>query len=566
MARRRLKTDFLTRRGALALFGGAAIGFASSRVSAQGAHKVLTIGLNQFPGIFHSGFALTTSTDYILSMTRRPLVAYDAAWKLVPMLAAEVPTEANGLMRRREENGRTIVEARFTLSPAACWADGTPVSTKDILFSLKVGKDERIGYVSTSIYRAIESIAAESDTVFTVRFAQAPCDMATMADFLVLPAHVEGKRFEADPLAYKARTAYDTDTINPGLYHGPYRIAELRKGDSVVVVRNEHWKGQKPYFDRIVLRAIENSAALQNNLLSGAVDYLPGELGLAVDQAMALEQRAAGRFVVRYNQGLTHEQLGIDMLHPILSDVRVRRAIAHAIDKDTINQQLWGGKHMPSAWLRNPRDPVHTDDVVKYPYDPARAAALLEEAGWKKGADGIRANAKGERLRFALTGVGGNRAVQLTQQIVQAQLKAVGIDLELRSAPARVLFGEITQQRKTGGMLLYAYKPLPGGNPRNGFHSSQIPRPETNYAGQNFFGWSNAEVDRTTDALLDTCEPQARSALWKKLQQVFAEEVPVIPLFFRAEADIMPPWLSGIVPTGHSHLSTLWVETWSATA
>lgn len=560
MARRRL--TLLTRRETLGLALGVAV---APRFAQAAPHTLLAIGLSQFPGIFHQGFALTTSTDYILSMTHRPLVAYDADWKLVPLLAREIPSEENGRLIRREENGRTVILARFTISPDYAWGDGTPVTSRDFIFSLKVAKDERIGYVSTSIYRAIESITAESDDTFLVKFATAPCDMASMSEFMTLPAHIEEKIYDADPLAYKARTAYDTDTTNPGLYHGPYRIAELRKGDSAVLVRNEHWKGKRPHFDRITIRAIENSAALQNNLLSGAVDYVPGELGLAVDQAMALAPRVSGRFVIRYNEGLTHEQIGFDMLHPILSDPRVRRAIAHGIDKETINKQLWGGKHLVSHWLRNPKDPVSTDEIVKYPYDPARAQGMLEEAGWKAGPDGVRLNDKGERLRFTLIGVGGNRAVMLTQQIMQSQLRQIGIDLEIKSAPARVLFGEITQRRQTGGAMIYAYKPLPGSNPRNGFHSSQIPRAETNYAGQNFFGWANEEIDRVTDALETVCESQERDALWKRLQQVYAEEVPVIPLFFRAEADIMPPWLTGIVPTGHSHLPTLWVENWSAT-
>jgi peptide/nickel transport system substrate-binding protein len=558
-----MTTARVSRRETLALALGGAMVAGGAHAAP---HGTLTIGISQFPGIFHQGFALTTSTDYILSFTHRPLVAYDADWKLVPLLAREIPSEENGRLTRREENGRTITEARFTISSDYCWGDGTPVTSRDFIFSLKVGKDERIGYVSTSIYRAIESIVAESDDTFIVRFASPPCDMAAMADFLVLPAHLEEPVFDADPLAYKARTRYDTETTNPGLHHGPYRIAELRKGDSAVLVRNEHWKGKRPHFDRFTIRAIENSAALQNNLLSGAVDYVPGELGLAVDQAMALAPRVAGRFVIRYNEGLTHEQIGIDMMHPILSDVRVRRALAHAIDKETINRQLWGGKHLVSRWLRNPKDPVSTDEIVKYPYDPARAGALLEEAGWQAGTDGIRVNQKGERLRFTLIGVGGNRAVLLTQQIVQSQLKRIGVDLEIKSAPARVLFGEITQRRQTGGMMIYAFKPLPGGNPRNGFHSSQIPRAETNYAGQNFFGWADPEIDRVTDGLETVCEPQARTALWKRLQQLYAEQVPVIPLFFRAEADIMPPWLTGIVPTGHSHLPTLWAEHWAATA
>ena len=134
-----------------------------------------------------------------------------------------------------------------------------------------------------------------------------------------------------------------------------------------------------------MVRVIENTAALEANLRSGAVDYIPGELGLSIDQALAFEKRFGADFNIVYKPGLIYEHIDLNLDTPILADRRVRRALLHGIDRVAISEQLFGG-HQPVAHsFVNPSDWIYTEDVRRYRFDPARARALLEEAGWRVG-------------------------------------------------------------------------------------------------------------------------------------------------------------------------------------
>ena len=124
-----------------------------------------------------------------------------------------------------------------------------------------------------------------------------------------------------------------------------------------------------------------------------------GELGLPVEQAAALERRTAGRFKVAYKPGLIYEHLDLRLDNPILADVRVRQALLLSIDRAQIVARLFEGRQIVAHGSVNPLDPMHDRDVPQWPFDAARAAALLDAAGWTRGADGIRRNAAGERCR-----------------------------------------------------------------------------------------------------------------------------------------------------------------------
>src|SRR5690606_12444165 len=121
-------------------------------------------------------------------------------------------------------------------------------------------------------------------------------DFASMGDFQPLPAHLERARWQEDPRAYRTRTGYDTQTTNPGLWDGPYRVAGVQPGASVTLERNAAWTGPAPQFRRITIRTVENTPALEAQLLAGQVDMIAGELGLPIEQAIALERRAGTRF------------------------------------------------------------------------------------------------------------------------------------------------------------------------------------------------------------------------------------------------------------------------------
>ena len=127
-----------------------------------------------------------------------------------------------------------------------------------------------------------------------------------------MPSHLERIAFK-QPAEYRFRTTYDTDPTNPGLYFGPYRVVSIESGAEVVLEQNPYWYGSKPHFQRIVVRVIENTAALEANLLSSAIDYVAGELGFTIEQALSFERRKGDRYDVVYKPGLIYEHLDFNL-------------------------------------------------------------------------------------------------------------------------------------------------------------------------------------------------------------------------------------------------------------
>ncbi|MBL8663519.1 MAG: peptide ABC transporter substrate-binding protein, partial [Candidatus Odyssella sp.] len=377
----------------------------------------------------------------------------------------------------------------------------------------------------------------------------------------ILPAHLEEKAF-AEPADYRNRTLFDREPANKGLYAGPYRVTEVVPGSHIALAPNEHWWGQKPHFQRVVVRVIENTAALEANLLSGAVDYVAGELGLSLEQVLAMEERLKDRFRFVYKAGLIYEHMDVNLDHPILKDKRVRQALLLGIDRGKLSEQLFKGKQPVAHSSVNPLDWVNNPDTPKYGFDPERAKKLLEEAGWTEIRGGIRHNKAGERLSFAFMTTAGNRTRELIQQIVQGQWRQIGIDARILNQPARVFFGTTVTQRKFDGVALFAWISAPESVPRTTLHSSFIPTAANNWSGQNTTGFKNAEADALIDRIERELDREKRRALWHRLQVLYAEELPALPLFFRADGYVLPHWLDGVVPTGHQYSTTLWIERW----
>jgi peptide/nickel transport system substrate-binding protein len=523
----------------------------------------LTIGITQFPSTFNPLIDAMMAKSFILGMTRRPVTAYDPDWNLVCLLCAELPTLENGLAKIEplKDGGGEGMALTLKIHPGATWGDGTPVTAEDVVFTWQVGRHPDTGVGNFEAYRRILDVEAVDEKTVVLHGDRVTFDYNDMSGLTLLPAHLERAAF-AEPREYRNRTLFDTDTTNPGLYFGPYRIASVELGSHVVLVPNETWWGEKPAFERITVRTIENTAALEANLLSGGIDYIAGELGLTVDQALAFEKRHGENFKVLYRSGLAYEHIDLNLDSPILADRRVRRALLTAIDREAISQRLFEGRQPVANGFVNPLDWVHDPDLPKYPYDPEAAAALLDEAGWSDIRDGIRHNAAGEPLRVVLMTTAGNRMRELVEQVLQSQWKQVGIETEIRNEPARVFFGETVTMRRFPHMAMFAWISSPENVPRTTQHSDQIPTEANNWAGQNYTGYARPEVDELIDAIEVELDRDKRLALWKRLQAIYAEELPVLPLYFRADPYVMPKWLDGVRPTGHQYPSTLWVEDW----
>ncbi|MBK8908322.1 MAG: peptide ABC transporter substrate-binding protein [Rhodospirillales bacterium] len=522
----------------------------------------LVIGITQFPSTLHPNIDSMMAKSYVLGMSQRPITAYDADWTLVCVLCTELPTIDNGLaVPETTPDGKPGIAVTYKLLPEAAWGDGTPLTTADVLYSWTVGKHEKSGVIPKEFYRRLYAIDVHDDKSFTLHFDKLTFDYNAISDFHLLPAHIDAPAF-AQPESYRFRTAYETDTINPGLWLGPYRIAEVVSGSHVLLAANPHWWGEPPAFERIVVRVIENTAALEANLLSGAIDMIAGELGLTLDQAVALEKRHHERFRFLYKPGLVYEHVDLNLDSPVLADRRVRRALLHAIDRDAISAQLFAGRQPVAHTSVNPLDWVHADDVPQYPYAPETAARLLDDAGWGTMQGGIRHNAAGAPLALEIMTTAGNRSRELVQQVLQSQWRTIGIDVRIRNEPARVFFGQTVSQRRFSAMAMFAWISAPESVPRTTLHSEQIPTAANAWAGQNYTGFRNAEMDALIDAIEVELDRDARKALWRRMQHLYAEELPALPLYFRAEPYILPVWLAGVTPTGHQYPTTLRVEQW----
>jgi len=542
----------------------------SSATHAAEARKDLRIGISQFPSSLHPYFDEMVAKSLVLGATTRPVTVHGADWKPHCMLCTELPSYENGRAKKEpRDDGTTGIAATYTLIDGLVWGDGKPVTTRDILFAYEVGKHPKSGVGNGEFFtKDVVSIDAVDDRTFIIHFLKEKCDFAPIGGYYPLPEHLERAIFEKDPETYKNRTLYNTDPANPGLWFGPYRIAKVETGATLRIEKNPVWKGKAPWFDSVTFRTIDNSAALTANLLSGDVDYIAGELGVMLDEAISFEKRLKaskpGKFEVVYKQGLTYEHIDLPLDKPPFNDLNLRKGLMHAIDRAAISKQIFGGKQAAAVSNVNPLDTVFTGEVPQYGHDPEQAGTLLDEAGWKLKGDGFRYNEKGEKLRITLSTTAGNRTREMIAQAIQSDLKKAGIELAIDLQPARVLFGDTMRERKFTGGVMYAWMSAPQSIPKTTLYSKMIPTKENNWAGQNYPAYASEKMDKLIDDLDTVCAPDENMALWHELQRMYADELPALPLYYRADSFFMPVWLKGVTPTGHLHPSTLWIENWSA--
>ena len=374
----------------LALLAGAA---------AAQPHRALVIGVSSFPTSLNPVVDPEVIKSYVLGFTDRPIDAFDPDKHLVCLLCTEIPSLANGDAAMEGAGMRVTIHFK----PGLTWADGAPLGAADLAFTARVGRDPKSGFANTKTWQKVSAVDVPDPLTAIVHLSEPTYDFDQWGE--VLPAHLEQPVFDAatEPGAYIQHSLYNREPLNPGLYNGPYRIGAIDTGSQLVLERNEHWTGPRPYFDRLVIRAIGNTAALQANLLSGDVDMVPGDgAGLTLDQVLALQRQDPNRFTYAYKPNLAYSHVDLQLDNPILADVRVRRALLMGIDRQTIVDKLEGGRVPVANTFVNPSEPQYSPDVAVYPYDPARARALLAEAGWTPAADGICRNAAGQRLSLGV--------------------------------------------------------------------------------------------------------------------------------------------------------------------
>lgn len=539
----------------------AVLGFASPAY----ALNELVLGMSTAPGSLNPITSAMMATSFINGMRLRFVTAYDANWQRVCLLCTELPTFENGRARivdlppDEKGNPRKGVETDFELKPMV-WGDGTPLTVRDIQFTIAVGQNPKSGVPSSEEYRRIIKFEAKDDRHFTLTRDRITYDYNAL-DLTPLPAHLEKPIFDADPADYRNKTLYDSEPTNPGLGFGPYRFVELIPGNRIALEPNPHWTGPAPAFRRILVKIFENSASLEANLVSGNVDYIPGESGLSLNQALALQKLHGERFDFVFKPSLTYAHIDVKLDNPLLADIRVRRALLMAIDRQGISDRLFQGKQPVADGDVNPLDPMWSPVARRYAYDPEGAKKLLDEAGFSDIRNGIRHNAKGEKLSIVLDFASGNRMNDLLSQVIQSQLRQVGIELRLKAAPARIYFAQLVK-RNFEGLAFYSWVTSPQSVPRTTLYSTEIPTKENGWSGQNYPGYARKAMDEALDGAERELDPAKRRSYFADILRLYSEDLPVLPMYFRVDSFIIPKRLKGLVPTGTQYSSTLWIETW----
>ena len=520
----------------------------------------LVLAMTQMPGTWNPLISSMLAKSLIANMTARPMTAWNADWKLVCLVCTELPTLENGKARVIDlPDGKKGMELDVEMRDLR-WGDGVPVSARDVAFTLEVGRHPLSGVASSEYYKRVIKFDSHDDRRFTMTIDRVTFDYNRLG-LTLLPAHIEKPIFDANPAEYRNRTAYDTDSTNPGLAFGPYRIVEVVSGSRIALERNPSWIGEKPYFRRIVVRIIESTAALEANLLSGNVDYVLGELGLSLDQAIAFEKRHKDKYDVVYKPALIYEHIDINLDNKLLADRRIRQAMLLAVDRQAISDKLFDGKQPVAHGGISTLDPMYSPAARQYGYDPQAARALLDQAGFASLKNGVRQNAAGERLSIELSTTAGNRVRELVAQVIQSQLRLVGIEVRIKAEPPRIFF-EAMGRRTFGGLGMYAWVQQPGSVPRSSLHSKEIPSAANGWSGQNYTSYANPEMDKTLDAAERELDEGKRRALFAEIQSLVADDLPSLPLFFRVDPFVIPKALKGVVPTGTLNSSTLWIEQW----
>jgi peptide/nickel transport system substrate-binding protein len=549
----------------IALAALCALPMAVSAVPAQ-AKDDLVIGVAQFPSSLHPDIDSEVIKAYVDDFAIRPITAYDAAWKNTCLLCTELPTIENGLAKlETQPDGSKGMAVTLKLKPDLKWGDGVPVTTKDLVFTWKIGSDPASGFSNNHPWSRATKIDVIDDHTAVLHLSKVLTSYNEWDQ--LIPEHIEGPLYEKAGGAgeYLKTTYYNRAPTTAGLWDGPYMVTAYQSGSQIELSPNPNWAGTKPGFKHIVIKLIANTAALQANLLSGDVDMVAGEgIGLTIDQALALRKQHPDQFTYIFKPSLTYEHIDLQKDNPILQDVRVRRALLMAMDRKTLTQKLFEGLQPVAATWVNPLDPNYDNSLQPVPYDLAKAKALLAEAGWKPGPDGVCRNEKGDRLSLELMTTAGNQLRELTEQVIQSQLKNACVEINIKNEPPRTLFGETVKQRTFTGMVMYGWSSTVGESPRETLDSDSIPTKANNYGGANYIAFSNKKMDADIDAADSELDPARQKAIWADMQQIYYDELPVLPLFFRSEPHIIPKWLVGYTPTGQGDMSPLWAENWKS--
>ncbi|WP_019587372.1 peptide ABC transporter substrate-binding protein [Deinococcus apachensis] len=534
------------------------------------ANNSLVVGTSQEPPNVLDYWAtnnLAISTE-VNNYMAAALIGIDNEGDLYPEIAATVPTLANGGYKVVKNAAGDVVRnsVTYTIRPDAKWSDGRAITPADFQFWLKVQNDERVPVPDRDPWENAKITVADKDT-FTITY-DPPYLFADQVSPSAAPAHIMNAAWNAFDAATKNQK--DAKAVNeqwtkfigqfttsrnlPKVVSGPFRPTSWRPGNSLSMTRNpNYWRkpqgGEDKYVQTVTYRFIPNTNTLKVNVLSGQIDAV-SSVGLTFDQALDLQRSARNKFNVYFVPGAVWEHIDVNTRSPKakdldLDDPRMRQALLLSIDRDALVKALFQGRQPVSNNFVNPLSRVYNENVRDYNLNVAQAKQLFTQLGWKPGSDGILEKG-GKKLILSFGTTAGNTTRERVQQILQNQWKQVGVQVNIQNYPASVFFGPDFLSKGQEGkwdLAMYAWTANPIFEQGDLFKADGIPTAANGYSGQNYSGWNNAEYNRLHKQALTEFNLADRIKLMDRMQTLWSNEVPSLPLYFRANPYTKVPGL-----------------------
>ncbi|HTU73919.1 MAG TPA: peptide ABC transporter substrate-binding protein [Trebonia sp.] len=490
----------------------------------------VVVGLAEEPDLLVQDFTGRHSTWAVLSPLTLKLIRYDDHWRPWAELAERVPGTRDGSWRR-DDDGRTTVTYR--LRAGLRWHDGTPLTARDAVAAFELLRSLRADYPHRPIVEAIEEMHVTGDDglSLTVRWGNAKPYAPFEEWGTVLPARLLQSATLDDPGRWTRE-----ESLRCPISHGPFRIGEWVAGSHLRLVRHARHPRGMPRLSEIEFRFFRDPAELRDAVAGGRV-HVTELSGFSAADAEALAG-CSPRVRVANVPSSMWEHLDFNLSDRHLADLRVRQAIAHAIDREAIAAEVHRGLcQVAHSWLP-PRHPAHNDQVERYPHDPRRSRELLAAAGFRPGPGGVLIDPDGRPLSFGLLTTarpGGGRwtassSRPLVAERMARQLAAVGIELRPEAVTADKAFARF-RSRDFPHLAMFAWSI---GLEANGYlmwHSSQVPDGPGCY-GTNLPGWRSALNDQVLEKIIAEGDPDARDKLIREQQVEWARQLPSLPLFF----------------------------------
>ncbi|MGX1320122.1 peptide/nickel transport system substrate-binding protein [Bradyrhizobium sp. USDA 377] len=516
----------------------ATLEYKPTKAGGGGALKIL---LWQAPTLLNPHFALGTKDQIAARIFFEPLAGWDKDGNLVPCLAAEVPTKANGGLAA---DGLSVI---WKLKQGVKWHDGKPFTADDVVFTWQYAADLATAAYTTGSYKDIKVEKIDDHAVKVIYKAPTPFWADPFVGGQVgqiLPKHHFG-----DYIGAKSREA--PGNLKP-IGTGPYKFVEFKPGDLIRAERNPdyHIKNQ-PHFDTLEVKGGGDAVSAARAVLqTGEYDFA---WNMQVEEEVLKRMEAGGKgklditpsgnveFIILNTTDpwteVDGERSSVKTKHPTLSDPAVRRAINLLIDRDSIQKFIYGrGAIATASFVNAPKQ--FKSPKLKYEFDIDKANKILDEAGWTRGADGIREK-DGKKLKYVFQ-TSTNSPRQKTQAIIKQACQKAGIEIEVKAVTASVFFSSDvgnpdTYSKFYADMEMYnTTQPQP--DPErllNQCVSWEIATKDNKWLGRNNSRYSDPEADKAYKAAQNELDPVKRAALLMKVDEIFCEAHVFLPLLSR---------------------------------